>query len=299
MPEKPEVARTVFDLRPLLTQELVQVQIQKWPEQAPQTFTIMEVKDWGKYILFIIAHQNQQSLLVQHLRMSGKWLIVNDPQQSIMGRLYIVNKQQMLYFYDTRKFGTWDYYPQYQFGLHQLSLKIGYDWLVVAECYRQGSPELQQYLTEFKTINTSNKNICAWLMDHKPFTGIGNYLKAEILYAECLAPTIKCNQLTVWQVEQLFTTICRTILAAYYAKGVSVRDYLNIDGQGGKFVRFVYNQEREPCFQQEVTCTKNASRTTHWCPTLQKENINQIDPRVYNAIQALCIQRYNVSLNLS
>ena len=103
-------------------------------------------------------------------------------------------------------------------------------------------------------------------MDQQVLSGVGNYLKAEILYAAHIAPTRKVGTLSSEEVLQLLSALRTIPRAALAAKGMTLRDYSSPDGDAGGYQ-----------FALKVYGKKGASRLktpdgriTYWDPKMQK-----------------------------
>jgi formamidopyrimidine-DNA glycosylase len=68
---------------------------------------------------------------------------------------------------------------------------------------------LTEFTQQFITIARRNnfKNICVFLMDQSKFSGLGNYLKCEILNHAAIHPSSTISQLSDAQLHTLFTSI--------------------------------------------------------------------------------------------
>ena len=81
----------------------------------------------------------------------------------------------------------------------------------------------------------ANRNITSFLMDQNVLAGIGNYLKAEILYAARIAPTRKVQTLSSEETLQLLSAIRVLPRKALASKGMTLRDYTSPDGVDGGY----------------------------------------------------------------
>ena len=128
-----------------------------------------------------------------------------------------------LYFVDQRHFGLFEFTPKKSI-LNQKIAKLGPDLL-------------NQYISfkEFKEIimRHSLKNICKVLMEQSIFSGIGNYLKSEILYDSKIHPLTTVNNLTESKLRDLYQSSRRLIKASYLSQGNSLRHYKNVDSKKG------------------------------------------------------------------
>lgn len=101
-------------------------------------------------------------------------------------------------------------------------------------------------LDEF-SIGIQNKrrkamNICKFLMEPKYFSGIGNYLKSEILYRASMSPFLTLSELNQLQIQGLYNTILETISQAYNHGGLTHGTFLDPDMEKGTFEVYVYKK---------------------------------------------------------
>jgi formamidopyrimidine-DNA glycosylase len=164
-------------------------------------------------------------------------------------------------FVDPRRFGTVSVMTRAQ--LDRKIKKLGHDVL----------GEKWLHVEEFDRLvkRAGDLNVTKFLMDQTWISGVGNYLKAEILYASRISPHRTCSSLNASEVA-LLSSHCRSIpLASYRNGGATVRTYANFSGERGDFVDHlkVYDKKRDPDGRDVVKETTLDGRTTHWVPSLQ------------------------------
>ena len=109
-------------------------------------------------------------------------------------------------------------------------------------------------------------------MNQKLFSGIGNYLKSEILYACKLSPHRLASSLTETDIKNIYTNSKKIAKESYNQGGASVRDFSNIYDEKGMYTNIlkVYFQKEDPNGNKVVKETTKDKRTTHWVPEIQK-----------------------------
>ena len=96
------------------------------------------------------------------------------------------------------------------------------------------------------------------LMEQSKISGIGNYLKAEILYDSKIAPHRLCSTLKQEEIIALYNSIIN-IPSAFY------QSYL-----GGPSIRMhVYNRKKDRLGYNVEKCKTKDQRTSHWVPEIQ------------------------------
>ena len=74
-------------------------------------------------------------------------------------------------------------------------------------------------------------------MNQKLVSGIGNYLKAECLYASRISPHRACDSLSDEEIDLLFEN-CKTIIRrSYELGGATISSYRQPNGGDGMFSR--------------------------------------------------------------
>lgn len=119
----------------------------------------------------------------------------------------------------------------------------------------------------------ARRSLAVLLLDQGFAAGMGNYLRAEVLFEARLSPTRLAGDLDGDEQGRLAEALLDIPRSAYRAKhkaGLPVdKDYL---AQIRRVFRFqVYEREGEPCLRCEGTVVNEriASRRLYWCPGCQ------------------------------
>jgi len=130
-----------------------------------------------------------------------------------------------------------------------------------------------EWVRIFSRHPLQKKQICQVLLDQDTIAGIGNYLKAEILYEAGIAPGRLVSSLSSEDLEALREAAHRVILESYRAGGLTIENFQAPDGKQGVFEVKVYGQKTDPDGRDVVTWGAKEGlkdgRTTHWVPDLQ------------------------------
>lgn len=262
MPEGPEV-RTVADkLRPLLVgKEILKIVID---ERAKQTdlrliekrAIINEVTSHGKKLFFWLS---SGQIIVTSFGMEGRWLINKTGSHShiLLSVGHRRGKEELQLVYDdTRYFGSVCLITDYdkfisRFGPDPLAEDI--------------SPE-----TWSEIFRRKKGQICAVLLDQEVISGVGNYLKSEILYRARIRPDRKVEDLTDEELERIRVETHNAIRESYRHGGLTIRSFWAPDGSAGVFPVQVYNRDYDPEGNEVVRSKCKDGRTTFWVPTVQK-----------------------------
>lgn len=245
--------------------------------EIPAGHTLVESIDvHGKFMWWTLVNQNTGMYFYMHCTygMSGQWRKIwidedggcdwpgnvsfsvryDDPNE-------FPSKTGFLHFVDQRHFGTIKFV--YDLKEHEKKLKsFGLDHF-----------ETFTYEDVVERIKKHGKKTLAELLMSQTavFAGIGNYLKAEILYACRLSPHRLVETLSDAQILLLFNSTVVITQLSYSSLGASFRTYRNSDGANGNFSSQmqVYGREISVDGHKVITEETKDKRTTHWCPSVQ------------------------------
>lgn len=167
-----------------------------------------------------------------------------------------------VYFNDPRHFGTIKFTNNKQDLVDKLN-ELGWDPL---------GDDGVAYLNTFRKVSSSNKSIGQLLMDQKLFAGVGNYIRAEALYAAEISPWRTGNMIKADQLVRLFDALKVVMQESYQHQGATIRTYKTVFGEDGKYSSCfkVYDQKQDPLGNLIVKEITPEGRTIHWCPSVQK-----------------------------
>lgn len=270
MPEGPEVRRTTDGLSEcFLNREIELFEFssgrysKKDPvgyldfcEELPKLTTGVGCK--GKFIYLLFA---DGSSLWNTLGMSGYWS--DQPGRHCRAALTTTDHWTMFYN-DMRNFGTFKYVTSQEDLTKKLS-SIGPDLL-------SEDVSLEQFKGALLKGKRANKSIAQLLMDQSVVSGVGNYLKAEILYSCRISPHRLCRDISDGEFETLLHASKSIMQLSYQTGGATIRNYRDTSGKNGMYNRrfAVYNQKLDPQGNEVVREATLDKRTTHWVPSLQK-----------------------------
>jgi DNA-formamidopyrimidine glycosylase len=173
-------------------------------------------------------------------------------------------RTNIFYFHCTRNF-AWIWY----FTKQELSKKLS----TIGPSILSDIIDKDILLTRWKGTNLSrgSKNICNVLMDQQHISGIGNYIKAEMLYRAKVHPSAIISNLSDDVLWHLY--LCARTIAdeAYQDGGASLYTYTGLHGDVSeyKLKLQVYNRIVDPLGNKVITFTTPDKRTTHWVESIQ------------------------------
>ena len=106
-------------------------------------------------------------------------------------------------------------------------------------------------------------------MEQKYFSGIGNYLRAEIMYRNKINPRKTLCSFTDSDIINLYNMIIKQMLIAYGSRGLTIKSYWDPEGNTGKCPLQVYNRKLDPFNNPIETFKDKSKRTVHWVPIVQ------------------------------
>ena len=168
---------------------------------------------------------------------------------------------KILYFHDTRHFGSFDICLN-QDEIDFVLKSVGPDLL-------NGDITFEQYNSVVSLDKLKEKEICWFMMEQKFFSGVGNYLLAEILYACKILPTRLLKNLSSKDKYNLWYYSRKLLKDSYESGGLTIATYFSMTGEKGVFDTKVYMREKDPLGNPVVTGTFSNKRTSHYVPKIQ------------------------------
>ncbi|QDU72865.1 Formamidopyrimidine-DNA glycosylase [Mucisphaera calidilacus] len=122
-------------------------------------------------------------------------------------------------------------------------------------------------------LRSSRRAVKAALLDQGVVAGVGNIYADESLYRARVHPERLACSLNRREVERLVRALGRVLAEAIDAGGSSLRDYVMLSGDAGRFqlAHRVYGRGGEACLRCGSVLEQGlvAQRTTVWCPACQ------------------------------
>lgn len=223
---------------------------------------LMNIYSIGKKIIFEFE---QDIYIINEPRMEGHWFLnkkIGKHTNHVMRFGYISNNIGYItdeaYFDDTRHFGVFticngDYVKYVKDGL-------GPDIL-------NDNININIWMKAFDKVR--NWEICKALMDQSIISGIGNYLKSEILYKSRISPNRKIKDISEEEHKILMEISIETIKLSYKNGGLSFATYKDPDGKIGNFFVEVYQKKFDNIGNNVVRDVFTDGRSTYWVKEIQ------------------------------
>ncbi len=129
--------------------------------------------------------------------------------------------------------------------------------------------KFKEYWAKISRNGIKNKQVQDFLMDQKEFSGVGNYLKSEVLYLSGISPMTLCGDLSEKRAKKLFKRIISTMELSYSSGGATIESFVSPKGNYGKYRFLCYKRDETDDGEKiEVTLDKN-KRKTYYSPDSQ------------------------------
>jgi formamidopyrimidine-DNA glycosylase len=282
VPELPEVETVVRGLqRSIVGRWILSVTLGKTDfiddpaalEQHLPGRQIQAVERYGKFMLLRLSpavkgaasSENGDaaaaSLLV-HLGMTGQ-LAPCPETQPCAKHTHVCMKLddgRELRYTDPRRFGRMAYLPE---------------GAVAAELVPFGADPLEVSAKEFAARMGSRKaRVKALLLDQSVLRGVGNIYADESLWRAKIHPAQLGSRLSPKQMESLRRALQEVLRKAIVARGSSISDFLDTDGQPGEYQRHhrAYGREGERCYRCKARIRRVivAGRSSYFCAKCQR-----------------------------
>ncbi len=171
------------------------------------------------------------------------------------------------YFGDIRRFGT-IVISHDRTKLDKKLSQLGHDMLTDTPLTSN------QFIDIFRRPQFKDENICKVLMGQKAISGVGNYIKAEVLYECQINPYALVSDLDDSTLNQLNQAIQQIAKHAYESRGASLYTYVGSSREEGSFQGLlkVYGRATDLVGNPVETIHETLSpdkRTTHYVKSIQ------------------------------
>jgi DNA-formamidopyrimidine glycosylase len=214
----------------------------------------------GKKIIFecLTSVGRKKLYLVSALAMTGRWQYVPGNHSGIEFKF---EDGSFVYFDDQRHFGA---------------LIICLNKAELKETMKEVGPDLliedisfEDYNEVISNQKIKTKQICGFLLEQKHFSGVGNWVRAEVLYESRIAPHRTLESLSLEDKYRIYFYSIKILRDAYKVRGLTITNYIDPEGEFGEYPVKVYFQEKDPFGNEVSRSVLNVTRTIHWVPKLQ------------------------------
>jgi formamidopyrimidine-DNA glycosylase len=274
LPELPEVETVVADLRPHLTGrtithlEIAHEAIVRHPN--PDAFAAglrqRRIDSLGRRGKYILAHLDEDELLVVHLGMTGQLRYVDpaEPRLAHTHAVFTLDDGRELRYRDVRRFG-------------RLLLGREEELVALGKLPRLGPEPIDDAFTArdlYVRLRGRTAPVKALLLDQKVVAGVGNIYADESCFRARVRPDRPAGQLSRPAVTRLHQSLRDSLLMGIANRGSSVNDYVDAWGRQGRQQEElqVYGRAGLPCTScgRPLDSVRIAGRTTVFCRRCQR-----------------------------
>lgn len=214
---------------------------------------VKAIEKKGKFMYWVF---DNKFYMLNHLMMTGSWSINKDTYTIIE----FVFDNITLYYSDKRKFGRIEFIADKEKLLNELN-KLGPDMM-------DSDITAAQFLKLMRENN--KKNIGVAMMSQDIVSGIGNYLRSEILYLCKISPHKKIKDLSDQQIKNIYLVSRNLLETSYNLKGCSLQDFKDLNDEEGKFQKYlkVYKKKKDE-YGHTVINEKINGRSVFWVKEIQ------------------------------
>jgi formamidopyrimidine-DNA glycosylase len=281
MPELPEVETVARGLQKSVAgRRIVSVRLGKTDfiddpaalEQHLPGRQIERVERYGKFMLLRLSGRGnavagsengdaEAASLLVHLGMTGQLAPCAAAQPCLKHThvWFALDDGRELRYTDPRRFGRMAYLT---------------GALLEEELTAFGADPLLVSAAEFaENIRSRNAQIKALLLDQSVLRGVGNIYADESLWRAKIHPMRRGTELSKKQAQVLRRVLQDVLRKAILARGSSISDFLDAEGEPGEYQRHhrVYGREGKRCYRCGTAIRRVivAGRSSHYCPKCQ------------------------------
>ena len=267
MPEGPEIYRAAREVHAAVANQAIELTL-LYPAIAAQkralkNVTITRVHARSKAML---TEFSNGSVLYSHNQLYGEWRIhpVGQALLHKQQRLVVSTAKHRVVLYSATDFAWLRAGKEQQ---HPYIAKLGPEVL---------ADDVTPAVLAKRLANFSRRNLATALLDQGVLAGLGNYLRADILFVSGLSPLLKVGDLSGAQLNKLAKVIHQLTWRSVRHDGVllPMADYKRLRARGGGYeaARFyVFDREGLPCrvCGTLIARTDMGGRGVFFCPTCQ------------------------------
>ena len=281
MPELPEVETVARGLQKSIAgRRIVAVRLGKTDfiddpaalERQLPGLWIEKVERYGKFMLLRLSARGdgredsgnedaEEASLLVHLGMTGQFAPCGaaEPCAKHTHVWFELDDGRELRYTDPRRFGRMAY----------LTAE-----LLAEELTAFGAEPLLVSVEEFASrIRSRKAHIKALLLNQSVLRGVGNIYADESLWRARIHPMRRGAELSKKQAQVLRRVLQDVLRKAILARGSSISDFLDAEGEPGEYQRHhrVYGREGKRCFRCGTAIRRVivAGRSSHFCPKCQ------------------------------
>ena len=269
MPELPEVENVIRALKKNLIGQKIHNITCTYKDMIKEDYdnfsnklinqTFIDITRKGKFIIF---HLTNDTFLVSHLRMEGKYFLtlknsINNPHILVTFEL----DDYDLYYQDVRKFGIMLTRNSNNLYSTEPLSKVANDPLEDIDINKL-----------YEKIISSKKPIKETLLDQSVISGLGNIYVDEVLFKTKISPLKKSFDLTLKDVENIVSYSKEIFLHSIELGGTTIRSFTSSYHHIGHYQDYllVHTKEYCPICNNKLEIIRIGGRSSYYCKHCQK-----------------------------
>lgn len=231
--------------------------------------TIATIVSHGKFMHWRFDDSADRPIAWLHCThgMTGQWTW--DHEEKFLAfafRYFPTDKllsESFVFFRDQRRFGT----LKFVFNVREHEEKLA----SLAPCVFDRSVPFEEFAQRAR--EHGRKIVGEALMDQRALVaGVGNYMRAEILYDARISPHRTLSSLDDAELARVWNSMHGVADASYASKGATFRTHRNLDGSSGTYTSEmkVYGKRIDPLGNDVVRVPDSKNRTMWWVPVIQR-----------------------------
>lgn len=271
MPEGPEIWRTADTLTKALQDKTINdlyfsFDELKEYESKLKGQRIRNVEARGKAL---VTFFEDDLAMYSHNQLYGKWMIRDagqEPDTNRSLRVAIHNGEKSAYLYSASEIEMLD---QSEVERHPYIKKLGPDVL-------HPDTTFEDILAQFMSDEFKNRKLTTLLLDQGFVSGIGNYLRSEIMFYAKVDPRKKLREYSDDQKEALAKATYKLTTRSYETGGITndpeiVEALERENAKRGDIRFFVYKRTDDRCHKcgSIIEEEKTGGRKIYFCPSCQ------------------------------
>ncbi len=268
MPEGPEIYRAAREVHAAVAGQAIELNLLH-PALAPRNKSLKRAIITRVYARSkaMLTEFSNGDVLYSHNQLYGEWR-VHPLGQSLLARqkrLVVTTPQHRVVLYSATDFA---WLRAGQELAHPYIAKLG------PEVLADGTTPA---LLAKRLASFPRRNLATALMDQSVLAGLGNYLRADVLFVAQLSPRLQVGDLTSAQLKALAKVIHQLTWRSVHHDGVLLPqpDYKKLRAQGNDYeaARFyVFDREGLPCraCSTPISRLDLGGRSIFFCPECQK-----------------------------
>lgn len=131
-------------------------------------------------------------------------------------------------------------------------------------------PSVERYIQIVRYAQSiSDVELCVFLLEQQYVSGVGNYLRADIMYHSRLHPGRRLSSLSDEDITRLYNSSITILRSSYEHGGLTMKDYWDPDGNMGLYQRLVYDMGLDPYGNQVTVSIFGDGRKVYWVHSIQ------------------------------